>query len=250
MSRGEHNRVLYRAILASLVLHALLLFGLPEDLIRSAQHAASLPPKIIARLMAPEPEPVPVPAPVPAPPPQPPVKAAPPEPPKKKPPPPVLAKRSPEPPVQVEPPRAPAPPAPPAPLAETAPPSPPAPPAAPVASTPAPAAPPAASVQALAEQSAERYRMELIAALARMIKDSYPPQARDNNWEGDVLLGIVVRPNGNVSISVKRGSQFRVLDQGAVAALRQATQEVPVPPALRGKESPLKDLLVQYRLTD
>jgi TonB family protein len=105
-------------------------------------------------------------------------------------------------------------------------------------------------VQALEEQSAERYRMELIAALARMIKDSYPPQARDNNWEGDVLLGIVVRPNGNVSISVKRGSRFRVLDQGAMAALRQATQEVPVPPALRGKEAPLKDLLVQYRLTD
>ena len=94
MSRGEHNRVLYRAILASLVLHALLLFGLPEELISSAQHAASLPPKIIARLMM-APEPVPVPAPVPAPPPQPPVKAAPPEPPKKKPPPPVLAKRSP-----------------------------------------------------------------------------------------------------------------------------------------------------------
>jgi TonB family protein len=102
----------------------------------------------------------------------------------------------------------------------------------------------------LEEQSVDRYRMELIAALARTIKDSYPPQARDNNWEGDVLLGVVVRPGGNVSISVKRGSRFRVLDQGAVAALRQATQEVPVPPALRGKESPLKDLLVQYRLTD
>ena len=67
---------------------------------------------------------------------------------------------------------------------------------------------------------------------------------------GAVLLGIVVRPNGNVSITVKRGSRFGVLDQGAVAALRQATQEVPVPPALRGRESPLKDLLVQYRLTD
>ena len=249
MSRGEHNRVLYGAILASLVLHVLLLFGLPEELISSAQHAASLPPKIIARLMAPQPAPVP--APVPAPPPQPPVKAAPPAPPKKKPPPPVLAKRSPEPPVQVEPPRAPAPRAPPAPFAEATPPAPPEQPAATVAPKPAPAAaPPAASVQALEEQSADRYRMELIAALARMIKDSYPPQARDNNWEGDVLLGIVVRPNGNVSISVKRGSQFRILDQGAVAALRQATQEVPVPPALRGKESPLKDLLVQYRLTD
>jgi TonB family protein len=243
VSRGEHNRILHRAILASLALHALLLFGLPQELISTAQHAASLPPKIIARLMAPEPVPVP------APPPQPPVQAAPPAPPKKKPPAPVIAKRAPERPVQVEPPRAPTPPAPPAPVPQPAPA-----PAKPVeelvAAAPAPAAPPVASVQALEEQSADRYRMELIAALARMIKDSYPPQARDNNWEGDVLLGIVVRPNGNVSIHVKRGSQFRVLDQGAVAALRQATQEVPVPPALRGKESPLKDLLVQYRLTD
>ena len=211
MSRGEPNRVLYGAMLASLVLHALLLFGLPEDLVSTARHAASLPPKIIARLMAPEPVPVPAPPPLPLP--EPPAKAAPPEPPKKKPPLPVIAKRAPERPVQAEPPREPAPPA-------------------------------------REEQSADRYRMELIAALARTIKDSYPPQARDNNWEGDVLLGVVVRPNGNVSISVKRGSRFRVLDQGAVAALRQATREVPVPPALRGKESPLKDLLVQYRLTD
>ena len=247
MSRGEHNRVLHRAILASLVLHALLLFGLPEELISTAQHAASLPPKIIARLMAPEP--VPVPAPPPQPRPQPPAQAAPTEPPKKKPPPPVLAKRAPERPVQVEPPRAPKPPAPPAPVAQPAP-APVKPAEEVVAPAPAPAAPPVASAQALEEQSADRYRMELIAALARTIKDSYPPQARDNNWEGDVLLGVVVRPNGNVSISVKRGSQFRVLDQGAVAALRQATREVPVPPALRGRESPLKDLLVQYRLTD
>jgi len=246
VSRGEPNRVLYGAMLASLVLHALLLFGLPEDLVSTARHAASLPPKIIARLMAPEPVPVPAPPPLPLP--EPPAKAAPPEPPKKKPPLPVIAKRAPERPVQAEPPREPAPPAPVAEPAPPAPPAPPASPAAPVASLPAPA--PAASAQALEEQSADRYRMELIAALARTIKDSYPPQARDNNWEGDVLLGVVVRPNGNVSISVKRGSRFRVLDQGAVAALRQASQEVPVPPALRGKESPIKDLLVQYRLTD
>jgi TonB family protein len=242
VNRGDRNRVLHYAIVASLALHAVLLLGLP-DLISGARHAASLPPKIIARLMAPEPVPVP------APPPQPPAQAAPPAPPKKKPPAPVIAKPAPERPVQVPPPPAPTPPAPPAPVAEPAPartmPAEEA-----TTAVPVPAAPPVASAQMLEEQSADRYRMELIAALARTIKDSYPPQARDNNWEGDVLLGVVVRPGGNVSISVKRGSRFRVLDQGAVAALRQATQEVPVPPALRGKESPLKDLLVQYRLTD
>jgi protein TonB len=246
VSRGDRNRVLHYAILASLALHGVLLLALP-DLISGARHAASLPPKIIARLMAPEPLPVP------APPPQPPPQAAPavpPPQPKKKPPTPVISKPAPERPVQVEPPRAPTPPAPPAPVAEPAPSRPQ--PTEEAAAAPAPgaAAPAVPSVQAQEEQSVDRYRMELIAALARTIKDSYPPQARDNNWEGDVLLGVVVRPNGNVSINVKRGSRFRVLDQGAVAALRQATEEVPVPPALRGKESPLKDLLVQYRLTD
>ena len=246
MNRGDRDRVLYSAILASLALHAVLLLALP-DLISGARHAASLPPKIIARLMAPEP--VPVPAPPPQPPPQA-APAAPPPQPKKKPPAPVLAKPAPERPVQVEPPRVATPPAPPAPVAEPAP-SPAAKPAEEaVTDAPAPSAPPVASAHMLEEQSADRYRMELIAALARAIKDSYPPQARDNNWEGDVLLGVVVRPGGNVSISVKRGSRFRVLDQGAVAALRQATQEVPVPPALLGKEAPLKDLLVQYRLRD
>jgi TonB family protein len=251
VNRGDRNRVLHYAILASLALHAVLLLGLP-DLISGARHAAALPPKIIARLMAPEPVQVPAP---PLPPPSQAAPAVPPPQPKKKPPAPVLAKPAPERPTQVEPPRAPTPPAPPAPVAEPSPA--PAKPAEEVAAAapavqaaPAPAAPPVASAQMLEEQSVDRYRMELIAALARTIKDSYPPQARDNNWEGDVLLGVVVRPGGNVSISVKRGSRFRVLDQGAVAALRQATQEVPVPPALRDKESPLKDLLVQYRLTD
>lgn len=237
MNRSDHNRIFHYALLASLALHALLLLGFP-DLISSARHAASLPPKIIARLMAPEPVPVPVLAPAPA--------AEPPAPPKKKPAAAPVAKSLPEQPVQVEP--SPAPAAEPAPAAPPQPAQPPSTEA--VASAPAPAAPPVASAPAIEEQSADRYRMELIAALARMIKDSYPPQARDNNWEGDVLLGIVVRANGNVSITVKRGSRFGVLDQGAVAALRQAAREVPVPPALRGREAPLKDLLVQYRLTD
>jgi protein TonB len=245
VNRGDRNRVLHYAMLASLALHAVLLLGFP-DLISGARHAVSLPPKIIARLMAPEPVPVPAPPPQPLPQAAP---AVPPPQPKKKPPAPVLAKPALERPVHVEPSRAPTPPAPPAPVAEPAP-APPKPAEEVAAAAPAPAAPPVASAQMLEEQSADRYRMELIAALARTIKDTYPPQARDNNWEGDVLLGVVVRPGGNVSISVKRGSRFRVLDQGAVAALRQATQEVPVPPALRGKESPLKDLLVQYRLTD
>jgi periplasmic protein TonB len=218
-------------------LHALLFLSVPDFLDRAQRAAQSVPP-IIARLMAPEPVVAPAEPPAPKPPP--------PEQPKKKPAPAaVMAKPVPAP---VP---APAPvPEPPVAAAPAAPPSPPVPPAAPSAPVAAPPGPVASSPPVADEQSADRYRMELIAALARMIKDSYPQQARDNNWEGDVLLGVVVRANGNVSISVKRSSRFRVLDAGAVAALRKAVQEVPVPPALRGREAPLKDLMVQYRLED
>jgi protein TonB len=240
VSADRRNRVFRYALVASLALHALLFLSVPDFFDRAQRAAASVPP-IIARLMAPEP--VVAPAEPPA------VKPPPPEQPKKKPAPPaVMAKPVPAP-VPVPSP-APVPEPPPVAAAPAAPPSPPAPPAAPSAPVPAPPGPVASSPPVPDEQSADRYRMELIAALARMIKDSYPQQARDNNWEGDVLLGVVVRANGNVSISVKRSSRFRVLDAGAVAALRQAVQEVPVPPALRGREAPLKDLMVQYRLED
>jgi periplasmic protein TonB len=234
---ARRNRVFHYALVASLALHALLFLTVPDFLDRAQRAAASVPP-LIARLMAPEPVP------------------APPEPPAAEPPPPEKPKKKPAPPAVITKP-APVPePAPAAPTPQPAPPpiaAAPAVPAAPAAPAAAPAAPPgpvASSPPLADEQSADRYRMELIAALARMIKDSYPPQARDNNWEGDVLLGVVVRANGSVSINVKRGSRHRVLDTGAVAALRQAVEEVPVPPALRGREAPLKDLMVQYRLED
>jgi protein TonB len=235
VSADRRNRVFHYALVASLALHALLFLSVPDFLDRAQRAAASVPP-IIARLMAPEPV------------------VAPAEPPAAKPPPPEQPKKKPAPPaVMAKPVPAPLP----APAPVPAPPPPPvaAAPAAPAPPSPAPAAPAppgpvASSPPAPDERSADRYRMELIAALARMIKDSYPQQARDNNWEGDVLLGVVVRANGSVSISVKRSSRFRVLDAGAVAALRQAVQEVPVPPTLRGREAPLKDLMVQYRLED
>jgi periplasmic protein TonB len=234
VSADRRNRVFHYALVASLALHALLFFSVPDFLDRAQRAAASVPP-IIARLMAPEPVPAP-PAPPAA---EPPV----PEKPKKKPAPPaVMAKPAPAPlPAPAAVPALP----PPVAAAPAAPASPP-----PAPAVPAPPGPVASSPAVPDEQSADRYRMELIAALARMIKDSYPQQARDNNWEGDVLLGVVVRANGSVAISVKRSSRFRVLDAGAVAALRQAVQEVPVPPTLRGRDAPLKDLMVQYRLED
>ncbi len=79
-----------------------------------------------------------------------------------------------------------------------------------------------------------QYRLQLIAAARRYKR--YPPLARENNWEGNVLIGVAIAANGAAAVSVKASSGYQILDQQALEMFRQATQAVPVPPALRGKE--------------
>ncbi len=79
-----------------------------------------------------------------------------------------------------------------------------------------------------------QYRLQLIAAARRYKR--YPPLARENNWEGNVLVGVAIAANGAAAVSVKASSGYQILDQQALEMFRQATQAVPVPPALRGKE--------------
>lgn len=211
------------ALLASIALHVALLFGFP-DWMETARRVVESPPPIIARLLAPEPAPPP---PVPAPP----VQATPrPAAPKAAP---VVPQRE-SLPV-------------PAPGAERSAEPVPAPPP-PVASVPAPAAP---KVEDTTAQTSDQYRLQLIDA-ARRIKDGtrYPAQAWENHWEGDVVLGIALRPDGRHTVVVNRSSRYDVLDQQAVQILSQALREVPPPPPLRGKELALRDVTVQYRQRD
>jgi outer membrane biosynthesis protein TonB len=174
------NRAFHSAILASLALHALALFAFP-DFIDTARRAVSLPPQIIARLMEPEP----VAPPVETPPPAPPVK-------KKESAPPKLVKPVPESATR------------PAPISDAEPeppvtePQPVSPP--PVASVaPVPAPVPAAPRTEVSESlSRDQYRIELMAEAARHARTRYPPRgypplARENNWEGDVRVGVAVR---------------------------------------------------------
>ena len=158
----------------------------------------------------------------------------------------VTAAPTPVPAPSAEPVPAPPSPSPPAPVAAVAPP-------APAAAPPAPAAaPPAApKVEDTTAQTADQYRLQLIDA-ARRIKDRsrYPPQAWENHWEGDVVLGISLRPDGRHSIVLKRSSRYEVLDQQAVQILGQALRELPPPAALRGKDLALRDVTVQYRQRD
>jgi len=235
------NRAFGYALAASAGLHALLLFAFP-DLVDTARRAASIPPQIIARLM--EPEPAPAPAAVP------PVEHAAPLPPieKKAPKPRAAPKMSMERPA----PRA-EPPAPPAP--RPAAPAPVPPPVAAVEPQPAPVpAPQAAVPQAQPAPSAapealsrDQYRVQLIDEARRHKR--YPPLARENNWQGDVRVGIAVGANGRPTVTLKGSSGYDVLDRQALEMFTQAARAVPVPPELRGREFAF-ELRAVYGLED
>jgi protein TonB len=236
------GHALHYAVLASLALHAAALLAVPE-LIDSARRVVSFPPPLVARLLEPEPQAVPVPAPPPAPVnPAPNVSAAPVE---KKKPPPRIAKPVPEITSRAAPAAPPAPPAaePPVPAATPAPaPAPVAPPVAAVKPQPSP--PSAEPPESL---SRDQYRLQLIGEARRHKR--YPPLARENNWQGDVLVAVTVRANGRASLSLKESSGYEVLDRQALEMFAQAARAVAVPPALRGKEFALEVRAV-YGLED
>jgi protein TonB len=231
------KRVFHYAIAVSLALHAILLLALP-DLIDTARRAASIPPQIIARLMEPEPAPAPV---VPV---EEPRREATPV--KKAAKPPAEAPAAPKPApsakmaIEKPAPRTEAP-APSAPVA--------APPVAAVEAQPAPAAAPPVSAPQPAPESLSRdqYRVQLIDEARRYKR--YPPLARENNWQGDVRVGIVIGANGRPSVTLKGSSGYEVLDRQALEMFAQAARAVPVPPALRGKEFAL-ELRAVYGLED
>lgn len=226
------GHALHYAILASLALHAAALLVFP-DLIDSARQAVGSPPPLVARLL--EPEPAPAPVPVPAPPPLKPEprvvqRVAPVE--KKTPAPPRMTKPAPEATVQAAPEPQPAPPV-------EAPPAPP------------PLAPPVAAAKPSMEPpetlSRDQYRLQLIGEARRHKR--YPPLARENNWQGDVLVAVSVGANGQASVDLKASSGHEVLDRQALQMFAQAARAVPVPPALRGKPFALEVRAV-YGLED
>ena len=219
------NRAFHYALGASIALHALALFTMPE-LADTARRAASIPPQIIARLMEPAP---PAPAPVP-PVDEPRIKPAAPRP--------KAAQPKVERPIAVEKPVPAAPPiatepAPAAPVAAAPPPV-----AAVEPRAPAPAPAPAAPQPAPESLSRDQYRVQLIDEARRHKR--YPPLARENNWQGDVRVGVTIGANGRPTVTLKGSSGFDVLDRQALEMFTQAARSVPLPPALRGKEFSLE----------
>jgi protein TonB len=229
------DRAIAYAVLASIVLHGALLFSF--NLRPSQGRSAPLPP-IVAHL---------APATVPSPPvtkPEPPRPQA-----KQLPPPPVVKPvpkptPTPAPKAAVPPPR----PTPPAPAQSAPPPNP----------QPAvPSAPPVAAVQPQAAPSGQSsteadslqvYRSELIE-MAKKYK-RYPRVAMDNNWEGRVIVRLVIGANGMISsIQVLSSAGHDILDKQAQEMLQRAKGRVLIPPALRGKDFTI-EIPVTYELKE
>jgi protein TonB len=93
---------------------------------------------------------------------------------------------------------------------------------------------PAAAQPALPEATtAGQYRYLLAEAAIRY--NAYPPEARLNGWEGEVVVRVEVDAGGRVSaVSVARSSGHAALDEQALEMFRNAAHEVPVPRSLRG----------------
>ena len=238
---SDQNRAFNFAVLASIVFHAALLFGFAP---RDASKRAAPPAPIVARLAQPpaaEPAPAPVsstPEAVQSPPVKPRAKSAP----AKKPAPKTARAEAPAP--------EPLPAPPPAPVIDAAPDPVPALPAAPpvvAQADPAPA-PASPSVEAVDAGSLAQYRLQLIS-IARKYK-RYPRVATDNNWEGGVVVRLVIGASGMISaLSIKTSSGHEVLDQQALEMFKKATPLVQIPPALRGKEFAI-ELRAIYSLKD
>lgn len=238
--RAGANRAFGYAILASILLHALLLLALPSLREMSATIPAASRP-LVARVVRQEPPPAPPPA------------AQAPKPPPSAPRPPAgaLAARpapvpapAPEPIVQ-------------APLPQPAPPvasEPGPPPAAPISPAvagalarieirPAPSASPAPDSAAQ-----DHYRVSLNIAAARFKR--YPRAAIDNSWEGEVVVLMTIAANGRIaSLRVRSSSGYEILDRQALDMFRNAKTFVPIPAELRGREFEL-ELRAIYGLRD
>lgn len=241
-ARPAMNRTLRYAIALSIALHGVILFGLSIE--RKAAPREVPRPPLEAKLVEPAAPPVEA---------APPVAAAPapqPEPvkpkarPKLKPKP--LAKPSPLPsPEPVAPPQAPA-------AEESLPVAPvpesPAPPAVAKAEPqPAPAAPPGPSAEQLEAVTREQYRLQILDRARG--HNRYPPLARENNWEGQVLVRMEIAADGRVSLAVAKSSGHPVLDRQALDMFRRAQAQVPLPASLRGKALSL-ELRAIYNLRD
>jgi TonB family C-terminal domain len=80
------------------------------------------------------------------------------------------------------------------------------------------------------EESFLRERLSVISNIVQR-HINYPPIARRMGWEGRVLIGFVLEPNGDIrDLKVLKSSGYEVLDKEALDAIKRSYRDFPKPP--------------------
>jgi protein TonB len=93
------------------------------------------------------------------------------------------------------------------------------------------------------EESFLRERLSVISNIVQR-RINYPPIARRMGWEGRVLIGFVLEPNGDIrDLKVLKSCGYEVLDKEALDAIRKSYKDFPKPPV-----SVMVKLPINFRL--
>jgi len=79
----------------------------------------------------------------------------------------------------------------------------------------------------------ESFLKERLLVISNIVQRhiNYPPIARRMGWEGRVLVGFVLEPNGDIrDLKVLKSSGYEVLDREALDAIRRSYRDFPKPP--------------------
>lgn len=94
----------------------------------------------------------------------------------------------------------------------------------------------------------EQYRIALIVAATSY--KHYPAIAKEKGWQGRVDVHMVIGANGMIaSASIKTSSGHDILDNEALDMLKKGKTTVPIPASLRGREFSF-DVPVKFGLVD
>jgi len=79
----------------------------------------------------------------------------------------------------------------------------------------------------------ESFLTERLSVISNIIQRhiNYPPIARRMGWEGRVLIGFILEPNGDIrDLKVLKSCGYEVLDKEALDAIRRSYKDFPKPP--------------------
>ncbi len=79
----------------------------------------------------------------------------------------------------------------------------------------------------------ESFLTERLSVISNIVQRriNYPPIVRRMGWEGRVLIGFVLEPNGDIrDLKVLKSCGYEVLDKEALDAIRRSYKDFPKPP--------------------